>query len=81
MFNVLKRILHTIFGGNTLDYICGTEALPLPLSGEEEHEAILLSEGGDSAARIAARVKSFLSSPEAGEPKGFYDGPVPGEDA
>ena len=51
MFNVLKRILHTIFGGNTLDYICGTEALPLPLSGEEEHEAILLSEGGDSAAR------------------------------
>ena len=37
--------------------------------------------GGDSAARIAARVKSFLSSPEAGEPKGFYDGPVPGEGA
>ncbi len=51
MINIIKRILRSIFGENTLDYICGTEALPLPLSGEEEREAIQLLEGGDSAAR------------------------------
>ncbi len=51
MLDFLKKILRSIFGENTLDYICGTEALPLPLSGEEEREAIELLEGGDSKAR------------------------------
>ena len=48
---VLRRILGSIFGCNTLDYICGTEALPLPLSGEEEREVIRLLEDGDASAR------------------------------
>ena len=36
MLNFLKKIFRSLFGENTLDYICGSEALPLPLSGEEE---------------------------------------------
>ena len=51
MLKVLRRILGSIFGCNTLDYICGTEALPLPLSGEEEREVIRLLEDGDASAR------------------------------
>ena len=51
MLNIIKRILRSLFGENTLDYICGTEALPLPLSGEEEREAIEQLEGGDGKAR------------------------------
>ena len=36
MFEKIKNLLLKLFGKNTLDYICGTEALPLPLSQEEE---------------------------------------------
>ncbi len=51
MLNVLKRLIGRIFGENTLDYICGAEALPMPLSGEEERATIASLEGGDGAAR------------------------------
>ncbi len=51
MFDKIKHLLSLIFGKNTLDYICGTEALPLPLSQEEESDRISLMEGGDERAR------------------------------
>jgi len=38
MFEKIKRLLAAIFGNNSLDYICGTEALPLPLSQDEESD-------------------------------------------
>jgi len=51
MFEKIKALLASIFGRNTLDYICGTEALPLPLSQEEESEQLTLLEGGDERAK------------------------------
>lgn len=51
MFEKVKHILSALFGRNTLDYICGTEALPLPLSQEEESSRISLLENGDEKAK------------------------------
>ena len=51
MFEKIKHILSLIFGRNTLDYICGTEALPLPFSQEEESDKISLLENGDERAK------------------------------
>ena len=51
MFEKIKHILSLIFGRNTLDYICGTEALPLPFSQEEESDKISLLESGDERAK------------------------------
>lgn len=51
MFDKIKEIIRSIFVGNTLDYICGTEALPLPLSSDEEKDTITMLENGDSAAK------------------------------
>ncbi len=53
MFDRIKRILSLFFKRNTLDYICGSEALPLPLSIEEEGEAISGMERGDESAKAA----------------------------
>ena len=51
MFEKIKNLLLKLFGKNTLDYICGTEALPLPLSQEEESDKISLLESGDETAK------------------------------
>lgn len=51
MFGKIKKLIKSLLGVNTLDYICGTEALPLPLSSEEEHDAIQLLEEGDEKAK------------------------------
>ena len=51
MFEKIKQILAELFGRNTLDYICGSEALPLPLSQEEESNKISLLESGDERAK------------------------------
>ncbi len=51
MFEKIKSLLRSIFGLNTLDYICGTEALPLPLSSEEEKDKLTLLEQGDERAK------------------------------
>lgn len=51
MFEKIKRLLQLIFGVNTLDYICGTEALPLPFSQEEESDKISRLESGDEQAK------------------------------
>jgi len=51
MFEKIKNLLLALFGRNTLDYICGTEALPMPLSQEEESNKISLLESGDEKAK------------------------------
>ncbi len=51
MFEKLKRLLALFFKGNTLDYICGSEALPMPYSAEEESNKISLLESGDEKAK------------------------------
>ncbi|MDE7076468.1 MAG: RNA polymerase sporulation sigma factor SigE, partial [Clostridia bacterium] len=51
MFEKIKSLLRSIFGLNTLDYICGTEALPLPLSADEEREKLTLLKDGDERAK------------------------------
>ena len=51
MFEKIKHLLSLIFGRNTLDYICGTEALPLPFSQEEESDKISRLERGDEQAK------------------------------
>ena len=51
MFEKIKSLLLSLFGRNTLDYICGTEALPLPFSQEEESDKISLLESGDEQAK------------------------------
>ena len=51
MFEKIKGLLRSILGLNTLDYICGTEALPLPLSSEEERTKLDLLKDGDERAK------------------------------
>ncbi len=51
MFDKIKELLRSLFGLNTLDYICGTEALPLPFSSSEEKAKLTLLEGGDQKAK------------------------------
>lgn len=51
MLEKIKNLIAKLLGRNTLDYICGTEALPLPLSQEEESDKISLLESGDEQAR------------------------------
>jgi RNA polymerase sporulation-specific sigma factor len=53
MLEKIKNFLRAIFGGNSLDYICGTEALPLPFSSDEERDKINLLEEGDERAKAA----------------------------
>lgn len=51
MFEKIKSLLRSLLGLNTLDYICGTEALPLPFSSEEERVRLDLLQGGDERAK------------------------------
>ena len=55
MFEKLKRLLSLFFKGNSLDYICGSEALPLPFSQEEESDKISRLENGDEKAKAALK--------------------------
>lgn len=51
MFERIKRIIRSFLGRNTLDYICGAEALPTPLSPEDEKKQLELLESGDARAK------------------------------
>lgn len=51
MIEKIKKILALFFKRNTLDYICGSEALPMPFSREEEMDKITLLENGDEEAK------------------------------
>ena len=52
MFEKIKKLLALFFRDNSLDYICGTEALPLPFSQEEESDKISRLEHGDEKAAL-----------------------------
>ena len=47
----LRAVLGT--GENTVDYVCGSEALPLPYSAEEESDLLGRLSAGDEAVRGA----------------------------
>ena len=53
MFEKIKKLLALFFRKNQLDYICGTEALPMPFSQEEESDKITRLERGDEKAKAA----------------------------
>ena len=56
MLEKIKNLIAKLLGRNTLDYICGTEALPLPLSQEEESDKISLLESEIGRASCRERV-------------------------
>lgn len=55
---VLRDFLRRINAESTVDYICGTEALPLPFSAQEERELIERMENGEE--KEADEVKGEL---------------------
>ena len=57
IFIALKSWLQKIKGSeNVIHYLCGSEALPLPLSGEEEAEMLRKMEEGDEAESVKAKL-------------------------
>ena len=57
IFARLKEWLQTIRGSeNVVHYLCGNEALPLPLSPEEEGELISKLERGEEAESVKAKL-------------------------
>ena len=55
LLQCLQKWLLKIKGENVIHYLCGSEALPLPLSAEEEAEALRKLEAGEDPAVAAAR--------------------------
>ncbi|MBQ8886002.1 MAG: RNA polymerase sporulation sigma factor SigE [Clostridia bacterium] len=53
---VLKSFLRKINAEEMVDYICGTEALPLPLSAEEESRMLAALENGDEPDKVKAEL-------------------------
>lgn len=53
---VLKSFLRKLNAEETVDYICGTEALPLPLSAEEESGMLEKLECGDEPDKVKAEL-------------------------
>lgn len=57
LLTALKAWLKNIGGSeNVVHYLCGSEALPLPLSGEEEAEMLRKLEAGENAEEIKAKL-------------------------
>ena len=48
--NFLKKLLQKIFPACRVDYVTGTEALPMPFSAEEERDLVVQYEGGNEDA-------------------------------
>lgn len=53
---ILRSFLRKMDAENTVDYICGTEALPLPLSPEEESEMLGKLEQGEETDKVKAEL-------------------------
>jgi len=53
---ILKCFLRQFDAENTVDYICGTEALPLPLSPEQESEMLGKLEQGEETDKVKAEL-------------------------
>ena len=57
LLNALKEWLQRIKGSeNVVHYLCGSEALPLPLSNEEEAELLGKLEAGEEVERVKAKL-------------------------
>ena len=57
LLNALKEWLQRIRGSeNVVHYLCGNEALPLPLSAEEEAELLRKMEAGEDAEKVKAKL-------------------------
>ena len=57
LLNALKKLLERMGGsGNVVNYLCGSEALPLPLSGEEEAEMLRKLAEGEDAEEVKAKL-------------------------
>ena len=57
VFSALKAWLQRIKGGeNVVHYLCGNEALPLPLPPEEEAEMLAKLEAGEDAETVKAKL-------------------------
>ncbi len=57
LLRFLKEWLQTIRGSeNIVHYLCGSEALPLPLSGEEEGELLSKLEAGEDTEQVRAKL-------------------------
>ncbi len=57
LFSKLLDLLKTLRGGeNVVHYLCGSEALPLPLSSEEEAEMLKKLEDGTDEATVKAKL-------------------------
>ncbi len=57
LFTKLLRFLQTFKGSeNVIHYLCGSEALPLPLSSEEEAQMLKSLEEGDNAETVKAKL-------------------------
>ena len=57
LLNALKEWLQRIRGSeNVVHYLCGNEALPLPLSAEEEAELLKKMEAGEEVERVKAKL-------------------------
>lgn len=58
IIEVLRSFLHKIDAEDAVDYVCGTEALPLPFSAQEEKEMLDKLERGEK--EEADKIKSEL---------------------
>ncbi len=56
LFELLRVWLRRIKDENVIHYLCGSEALPLPLSAEEEGELLRKMEAGEDAEQIKAKL-------------------------
>ncbi len=54
LLKALQNLLRKIKGENVVHYLCGSEALPLPLSQEEESEMLAKLESGTDAEQVRA---------------------------
>ncbi len=56
LFELLRVWLRKIKDENVIHYLCGSEALPLPLSAEEEGELLRKMEAGEDVEQIKAKL-------------------------
>lgn len=57
LFSLLQAWLKKVaVGDNVVHYLCGSEALPLPLSGEEEAELLQKLDAGEDAESVKAQL-------------------------
>ena len=56
IFSALKQWLQSIGSDNVVHYLCGSEALPLPLPPEQEAELLSKLEAGEETETVKAKL-------------------------